>query len=332
MDLPALPPEAAQQLGRFSHAQARAAGWSSRSLARAVRRQQLLHVAHGVYASTDQVADPVLQHAAALRAAQLASRQRWAGARRTAALVLGLPLIGRPPVVPQMLRDGGRRGAQGRDRHARVGPLPSAHTEERNGLLLTTGARTTIDIARQESFRNGVVMADAALRRGVPDEDLHGVLTTMCRWPGVARARLVVGFADGRAESPLESITRVAFLHEGLEVPEPQVEVWLDGVFVARVDLLLREPLLAIEADGAAKFDGPTVLPKLVERQERLRACGVDVLRTWWDDVFTDTWSFGQRVRQRLDERGARRLPPGVELRSTSPASPHGDFPDLSAA
>lgn len=319
---PELPPEAAAQQGRFSFDQARAAGWTPHRLSSAVRHGALRHPAHAVYAAGGMIDDPRMAHAAALREVQLGRPGSPAGARRTAAFLHQYAIIGRPPKVPQTLRDAKGTRSHGKERHDRIGSLPGDHVEYVDGLRLTTGARTAIDIARAESVRNGVVVADSVLAR-FPRSDLEDVLGTMRRWPGITRARWVVAFADGRTESPVESLTRLACHREVQLVPEPQVEVWRWGVFVARVDLLLRGPLLAIESDGAAKFDGPGVLPDLVRRQEALRDCGVDVLRTWWDDVFRDTGSFGDRLRQRLVERGERQLLPGVELRSTP--HPHAD-------
>ena len=312
-----LPPEAAEQSGRFSYQQARAFGLSRHRLARLVKQRVLEETGYGVYAAIGEAGDPVRKHAGLVHDVQLATTKPWYAARRTSALLMGLPLIGRPPERAQLVRDGARQGAHGRDRDLRVSPLPSADTWEYEGVAMCTAARTVVDIARAESFRNGVVVADAALRRGVDAADLHAVLQRMHRWPGVARARAVVRFADGRTESPGESLVRVASLAEHLPIPEPQVEVWFWGRFLGRVDLMLRAYLLAIESDGAIKFNEPLVLPALISRQEDLRYAGVDVLRTNWDETFKDTSEFGRRLRERIRERGPRALPPGLELRST---------------
>jgi hypothetical protein len=331
-----LPPEAARQGGRFSYQQARAFGLTRHGLARLVKDGVLVSSRHGVYAAAvaTDTSDPVRAHAILVHQAQLASIRQWYAARRSSALLLGLPLIGRPPERAQLVREGSQRGAHGRDRELRVSPLPSADRCEFEGISMCTPARTVIDIARAESFRNGVVVADAALRRGVDPADLHAVLARMRRWPGVARARLVVRFADGRAESPGESLVRVACLAEQLPVPEPQVEVWFWGRFLGRVDLMIGDCLLAIESDGAIKFDQALVLPALLSRQEYLRDAGVDVLRTNWDETFKDTSEFGRRLRERIRERGQRPLPPGLELRSTivRPQLPLLGLPDDLAA
>ncbi|MGB8649911.1 MAG: type IV toxin-antitoxin system AbiEi family antitoxin domain-containing protein [Mycobacteriales bacterium] len=314
-----VPPEASRQRGVFSLQQARAAGVGQRALRRALADGTVVQVRPCVFAAWDLSSgrDVVAVHRARVLAEQLGRGPGWFAARRSAALLMGLPLIGRPPLRPQLLRDAAGTRGRGTDRHARVGALPPGQRTVVDGVPVTSPARTVIDIARGESFRNAVVVADAALRRGVTRGDLEQVLAGMRRWPGAARARRAVAFADGRAESPGESVTRVACLLEGLPVPEPQVEVWRDGRFVARVDLLVEEGLLLIESDGAVKFTDPGVLPALLARHEELRDCGLEVLRTDWDQTFSRTQLFGDRVRDRLRTSYARRLAPGVELRRT---------------
>ena len=312
-----MPPEAVVQHGLFSYGQARACGWTSRSLARAVRDGVLQERGFGVYAVATSFDDPLVAHANLVREAQLSSRKGWYAARRSSAYLMGLPLIGWPPQVAQLARDGGQPGAHGRDRHARITPLPSSDTWEYDGLDMCTPARTVVDIARAESFRNGVVVADGAMRRGVERAEMLAVLKRMPRWPGVVRARKVVEFADGRAESAGESLVRVAALVQRLPTLEPQVEIWFDGELLGRADFMVEDYLLAVESDGAVKFEGEGVLPALIARQEEIRYAGVDVLRTNWDETFKDSTAFGNRMRQRLLERGKRVPPPGLELRRT---------------
>ena len=170
---------------------------------------------------------------------------------------------------PQLVRDPEGTRSKARDRHERIAPLPPDQRTDVAGLVTCTQARVVVDIARAEPFRNGLVVADAAMRAGTTRAELVAVLATMRRWPGVTAARAVVDLADARVESPGESVTRAALRAEGLPMPEPQVEVWRYGRFVARLDLLYRQWLLAIETDGALKFTDAGVLPDLLDRSER---------------------------------------------------------------
>jgi len=81
-----------------------------------------------------------------------------------------------------------------------------------------------VDLARTLPFMDGVVVADSALRlRMVRKAELTAVLDRCAQWRGAERARRVVEFCDGRAESVLESCARVVFDRNGLEPPELQV-------------------------------------------------------------------------------------------------------------
>lgn len=131
----------------------------------------------------------------------------------TAAQLWGVPTLWRRGPAVHVTR---QRRSQGTARypgvqvhHARLDP---ADVTVHCGVPVTTVARTVVDLARGRSFRAGVVAADAALRmRRCTREELQAVARACRRWPGVMRARDVAGFADPRAASPLESISRVAF-------------------------------------------------------------------------------------------------------------------------
>ncbi|MCU1594325.1 MAG: Uncharacterized protein JWO12_1717 [Frankiales bacterium] len=241
----------------------------------------------------------------------------WHANRRSAAVVHGLPLLGCPPTAPLLVRE--RRNATERSssRFRHLSALPPCERDCVNGIRVTSLPRTVFDISRREAFRSAVIVADAALRSGVPREDLQACADRHPRWPGLRAARDVIAFADGRAESPLESLGRVGCRSQGLPVFEPQVEVWVGRRMIARVDGLWRDQLLVFEGDGAVKFKGGADL-RLLGRQEDLRATGLDVLRADWDELHSRQDDFGQRVRARFRERTQATLAAGVRLVSTT--------------
>lgn len=313
-----LPDEVREQRGLFTYQQARAAGITHHRLYAAVDAGVLARPEHGVFGPVAAPTDEVAAHATAVLQRQLSSSKPWAAARRSALFLMGVPLLGRgAPPRPLLQRDGSERKPHARDRFERIGPFPPEHRWTYGGILMATPARACVDLARAERFGSAVVAMDGALRRGMPAEDVHDVLHVMRRWPGVSGARAAFAFADGRSESALESLTRVACLLHRLPVPEPQVELWRDGRFVARLYLLVRSALLALEPDGAVKFTDAGVLPALLERHEEIKDCGVEVQRVPWNQVVGDSSAFAERMRSRLAERGRRVLPRGVELRST---------------
>lgn len=319
-DRPAMqtPRIAQDQYELFSRAQALEDGWSKGALDRALAAGRLVALAPGVYVDAETLeGDRRSRHLLEARALVLAHGDAWHLARRSAAVLHGLPLLGPAPSQVQLTRDQPPNHAHAASRHRRVHRLLPEEVTLLDGLPTTSPARTVYDIARAESFRAGLVVADGALRAGVPRAQLLAVLASHPRWPGSRRARAVMLFADGRAETPLESLGRATCLEHGLPVFEPQVEVWLDGELVGRVDGLWREGLLVFEADGALKFTGAGVLPDLLTRQERIRDTGLDVVRAGWGDVTRRRAAFAARARARLGDRAGVRLRPGVELVST---------------
>ena len=179
-----------------------------------------------------------------------------------------------------------------------------------DGVAFTTLARTVIDLARLHAFEWGVAWCDQALRLGCDPDELAEVVAGSRRRPGNARAQRAVAFADERAESPLESISRVQIWRLGFPAPELQYEVREGGTptgrFVARCDFAWLGGRLVAEADGRTKYepasiregDTPTdVIVREKARQEAIRRQG------WW---FV-RWGFAdamnpERLRRILDD------------------------------
>ena len=176
----------------------------------------------------------------------------------------------------------------------------------KDGIRLTSVARTVVDLARMCSFREGVVAADSALHAGkttVPE--INAVISDCSRWPGVQRARDVVAFSDHRPESALESIGRVVFHEYGL--PAPELQVWVGGDLgtVGRADYLWPRHGTVAEADGAVKYANPGRAIAQLDRDVRLRDAGFEVVHFTWQEVMMAPWQVAARVRAAL-VRGAR--------------------------
>lgn len=143
-----------------------------------------------------------------------------------------------------------------------------------------------MDLARTSSVRAGVVTADSALHAGgASKQELERVLADCPRWPGLARARQVVAVSDGRAESVLESVSRVVFAEQGLPPPDLQVWVGGDDWVIGRVDFLWREFRTIAEADGAAKYANPSRALAQLQRDTRLREAGFEVVHFTWQEI-----------------------------------------------
>lgn len=128
-----------------------------------------------------------------------------------------------------------------------------------------------------------MVAADAALRTNSCSRDELGAVAEACRrWPGIKRARQVAAFADSRAGSPLESISRVAFHHYGL--PRPILQAIVGGY--DEVDFLWEKHRVIGEADGMSKYTSPDVLHREKWRQEGIAQLGFTVFRWMWHDAY----------------------------------------------
>lgn len=230
-------------------------GLNSRHIRTAISLGMLARVTRGAYAVPPEGRPhwPRELHALQVRATmQLASRNSVAS-HLSAASLHELPLIGPWPTRVHATVAGARGGSSsdGIVRHA--GAAPIAETRQ-HGVRVTSVARTLVDVAATQSLLIAVTMCDAALHRGLLTVDeLANELTTSRRAHGRRRAEECFALADGRAESPGESASRVNAWLLGYELPELQVPVnTRRGHY--RVDLGWEVARLFGEFDGKVKY------------------------------------------------------------------------------
>lgn len=214
----------------------------------------------------------------------------------SALLLHGLPDLGGAPRTVHVLSPTARPGADGGVvRHSRS---PDHEVVERQGLRLTSVARTVADIAALTSFSRGVVAADRALSTGpfgdrpalCTREELEEAASRVEPF-GRERAMRVARFADGRAESPLESLSRATMSVVGAPPPDLQALVTGSAGASARLDFVWPALGIAGEADGAAKgvhpamLRGRTTTEFLADRSRRdrlIEGAGLRVVRWGW--------------------------------------------------
>ncbi len=204
---------------------------------------------------------------------------------RTAAMMHELPIVGARSPVPEVTVPphwaGNAAGA-----HLYRATLGPADVTVIDGVLVTSIARTLVDLGRHRSTSCAVVALDAALHEGrVTTEEIEAVLRTCWNWPGIRRAQRAVRLADARAESPLESISRLVIGWLRLPLPELQPLI-LDryGVPVARLDFYWDQFGVAGECDGRAKYRmDEDARDKEKDRQEAVEDEGVHFARWGWD-------------------------------------------------
>lgn len=171
---------------------------------------------------------------------------------------------------------------------------------ERGGVRLTTLERTVVDIARGRRVPHGLVVADDGLRLGADPAAMAALVDARPGRRGVRRARTVLALADGRAESPWETFTRLHVLAAGLPAPELQIVVATRlGEF--RADLGWREWRLLIEFDGLIKYtdlsggDPGRVVFEEKRRHDALVEAGWKILRLTRED-FRDAAALHRRL------------------------------------
>ena len=284
----------------------RAAGLSVRQVYALTNSGELVKIRHGVYATSGVVAraetDPGLRHALDVVAVRDTRGGKGVASHHSAAQLLSLNLLYTPsPGSVTLTVPPGMRVSY----YARTGiichaaEVPDEHVTTLYGIPATTAARTVVDISRTATFMEGVVVADSALyERHTSKTELRRVLLRCDRWPGISRARQVVEFANGLAESAFESCARVVFSEQGLPPPELQVHIsGRDRTVIARVDFLWRRYCVIAEADGLLKYDSGERAIAELKRDRLLREAGYEVIHFTWQELFSDPGRVAGRIR-----------------------------------
>jgi hypothetical protein len=285
----------------FSAEQAYSLGWTQSALRHAVVRGRLLRLRRGFYAVADAATPEIAARAVA------ANYPAGVVSHRSAALLQGIPIVGALPAVPEItVPPGSNTNLSGV--HVHRAQLRRHDRRLIGGTAVTSPARTLVDLGRSRPVRTAVAALDAALRSGaVREHELVDVLQFCWNWPGIRRAQRAVDAADALAESPLESISRLAIHDLGLPKPALQVTL-LDQFhrFAARADFYWDEFGVVGEADGGSKYDSRPVLTAEKERQERLEELGLVVARWGWREPTRTPGVLGRRLELAF-ERGRLR-------------------------
>jgi hypothetical protein len=183
----------------------------------------------------------------------------------SAAVLWGLPLYRlRPERVHVLTPPNHRHSIQGILRHE--GSLPDSDIVEIDGIRCTSLARTVFDVIRTVGGDAALAAADAALASlggepwaydGDAADALLAELARRTRRPGargILQARRIVELADGRAQLPLESVTRYRLHQLGFARPRLQVPVERGGGQRYWMDIALDQSRTFIECDGREKY------------------------------------------------------------------------------
>lgn len=226
----------------------------------------------------------------------------------SAAALQNLPLWGSMLDRVSITRPSGGHGVRRRYLHVWLVPLEPSQITILDGFRVTILERTAFDVARGLDYERAVAVLDAALHGGARREVIEDIVKENPGRLGVRTARAALTFADGRAESVGESISRIRMSQVGIPAPELQFEVFdHNGVFLGRTDFAWPGAGVVGEFDGKVKYVGTpgdvaTTVMNEKRREQAIRDLGWVLVRWGWADL-SDPETFRDRILKALAHR-----------------------------
>lgn len=286
--------------GIFTASEAAAVGLRPYAIRLACRASHLKRLARGTYVdgTTWDNADSTRRHLlmATSQAMGLRTplRHRIALSHHSAAARWDIPLLATPTVSHLIRRDiGGGHTRRGYTIHERYGddqcPADPMELIDASATAVVKPVLAALGVAELSGFVAGVVALDGALHAGqTTPAEIQQWLDRLPHRNGMAAMRAAAMAATSLSESPLESQTRLVLQGLGYR-PECQVSIHnADGTFAARVDLLIAELGVVVEADGRVKYDQANSTQVLVSekrRESQLVDLGYAVVRVEHDQL-----------------------------------------------
>ncbi|WGY03123.1 type IV toxin-antitoxin system AbiEi family antitoxin domain-containing protein [Nocardioides sp. QY071] len=285
------------QGGLVTRRQAMEAGMAGHQIDGLLRSGSWVTVRRGVYAekayvdalTTDVQRRVLADRAASLRvdAPHVLSHHSSAHLQQLEVLHERKPIthVGRPGIVGSHLRHGVKH---------HLAPYRGEQVVLVDGFPALDLARTSLDIAREHGYLQGLVAADSALRAGATRVDLSVAAAAMRHWPYVTVVDDVVASTSPLTDSVAETLGRDFVSELGYGVPQPQFGLTADGR-TAWCDLRLGRHFFEIDSKlklRPAHAGGLSLKPpeetlwdeKL--RQDFVTGFKTGVSRLTWNDFF----------------------------------------------
>jgi hypothetical protein len=243
--------------------------------------------------------DAEITAVSAANAAWLWSRRRGVIAGRSAAALHGAKWVDRRGPA-QMIYD---------NRH----PPPGIRTwadrfdddevQLLNGMLVTTPARTALDLACRYDVDSAVAQIDALARATkLKMADVELLVDRYRGRHGLKNARVAVNLVDAGAESPRETWLRLLLIRAGFPRPQTQVPVYNEyGVLIAILDLGWDDIKVGADYEGKHHWDSRTQIDHDIGRYEQVSELG-------WIDVRVTARDTEANVIRRVAAARARRM------------------------
>ncbi|WP_328426875.1 endonuclease domain-containing protein [Micromonospora sp. NBC_00389] len=154
------------------------------------------------------------------------------------------------------------------------------------GVRATAPLRTVSDVILQVDRYPAVSVLDSALNQGRITSAQLALIPSLIRGRrGAVAARACLAEADGRAQSPLETRTRLRCVDGRVPPDALHLEIRDDDGYLGIGDLGWRGPRIIAEADGRDAHGSPEAAFADRRRQTRLVNAGWTVLRFTWSDT-----------------------------------------------
>jgi hypothetical protein len=180
--------------------------------------------------------------------------------------------------------------------------LDDEETSVCDGIRLTTPARTAFDLGRRKGPTTAVIRLDALMHAtGLKVADVELLAERHRGVRGLVQLRQVLLMADGGAESPYETKTRLVLVGSGLPRPQTRIEVLNEwGAVLARIDIGWEEWKVGVEFDGAQHWTDPAQRTWDIDRLAELETRGWTIIRVSADLLRQRPHVVVERVRRAL--------------------------------
>jgi hypothetical protein len=171
------------------------------------------------------------------------------------------------------------------------------------GMLLTTPARTALDLACRYPVEAAVAKIDALARATkLKVADIEFLADRYAGRRGIRRARVALDFVDAGAESPRETWLRLLLIRAGFPRPQTQIPVYDEfGVLVAVLDMGWEDIKVAADYEGDHHRIDRARFNKDIRRHE-------DVTELGWIDVRVTAHDTEGGIIRRVEAARARRV------------------------
>lgn len=169
------------------------------------------------------------------------------------------------------------------------------------GRLATSPAWTAVEVARQLRRPRALAALDGALASSSCTRgELDRAVRAQAGRRGIVGVRNLLPFADGRAESAMESEARLVFIDYGLPLPELQFEIIGPRGEVWRVDFAWPAQRVVAEYESIDFHAGRVAMLRDKRRSAGIQQVNWTYIPIVVDDVRIQRWRLANRVEHHL--------------------------------